>query len=182
MDTGNRKDNPRQGGLPDRIRGWLLRRTRARRIAPPATLTALVVFEASDPLVAPAARQVGDLLRRKGYQVDTCGFFADRAEHPDAAYSHFNRKALNMKGQPRGPLFQTLESRSWRIIVGLHRRVCPPVQWLVQMLPAFLRIGPRAGEAIYDITLDGHLPDLGGFPAHLGRILETMQTPSHVHT
>jgi hypothetical protein len=161
---------------------WFLRRSRPHPAPPEGRHPAILVFEASDPAFCALSLRIAGNLSAQGYSIERIGYFPDRAEHPEADFSHFNNKALAWSGCPRGAMIDALHSRSWSLAIGLHGGSCPPIQWLIQQLPARLRIGPAAGEAIYHLVLDGHQENPEGFAEHLDRLLQTLQDKVHVHS
>jgi hypothetical protein len=173
---------PSRPGLRERIWTWALRRSRPHPTPPAGRHPALLLFEAADPAMTALSVRIEAMLSARGYQVERLGYFPDRAEHPEADYSHFNHKALAWNGCPQGPLIDGLFARSWSLAVGLHQGSCPPVQWLIRRLPARLRIGPAAGEPVYQLTLDGHRDNPRGFADHLEQLLQTMENKVHVRT
>lgn len=167
---------------------WFLNRFLSNSQAMPAVPVgkagqqALIAFDAADPAVEAIRETVVATLRKRGYQVECVGYFDDKTDHPEAGFTHFNRKSLDWRGRPTGELIEEWIKRPRALVLGLHRHTCLPVSWLVALTSAVLRIGLSGEPCIYHLVLEGHEQDLRGVAPHLERMLDTMKTREYAHT
>lgn len=126
-------------------------------------------------------RDVGQRLERffkkTGNDVTLLGYFPDKNEHPEIPYSHFNDKALNWFGRPRGEMIDAFQRRNWRYVIVLSSNLCLPLNWFIQNVGS-----PTIGSSAFDkglrIALEGN-ESPGALAGHIEKLWQTLNT--HVY-
>ncbi len=164
---------------------WRLQRESAlhpHRTAKPISLpprTALILFEADQPDSVDAVNQLTEIWGRRHIQVTTMGYYPDRVDHPEARFSYFNRKAMDLKGEPQGEVVDAIKKKPVDVLIQVCTRTKLPLDWIAFHVPASIKIAPAPALDYYGLQLDGHDHDPVSMILQADRLLSLLKTPAH---
>ena len=103
------------------------------------------------------------------------GYFDDKQEHKNVIFKYFNNKDLNWYWHPKSEVVNEFIATPFDILISLHLKPCPPLEYISSTSQAHLRVGryhPQK-EHCYDLMIDvADEYDLKGFSEQVESMLK----------
>ncbi len=141
--------------------------------------TALILFEADQPKAVLAVEKLTELWIRRQIQVTTLGYYPDKHDHPEAQFSYFNRKALDLKGEPQGEIVEAIKKKPVDLVIQVSSETVLPLDWIAYRVAASIKIAPAPALEYYGLQLDGHKNDPTSMILQADRLLDLLKSPAH---
>ncbi|MCF8239101.1 MAG: hypothetical protein K9I85_13145 [Saprospiraceae bacterium] len=164
---------------------WRLRKeslSKPRLTAPVMSLppkSALILFCADKPSDVSAMKKLASLWEKRHMQVTILGYYPDKLDHPESEYSYFNRKAMDLNGEPRGEVVDAIIKKPVDLLIQVCTETVLPLDWIAFRVAASIKIAPAPALEYYGLQLDGHDNDSLSMILRADSLLDMLKSAAH---
>jgi hypothetical protein len=141
--------------------------------------SALILFRGDQPNDVLAMKKLAALWEKRHIQVTILGYYPDQLDHPESDFSYFNRKAMNLHGEPRGEVVDAIMKKPVDLLIQVCTETVLPLDWIAFRVAASIKIAPAPALEYYGLQLDGHDNDSPGMIRQADSLLDLLKSPAH---